>query len=281
MRRSVVPESGYVSDSLSDYLNQIGRYRLLTQREELELGRRIREGDREAVDALVCANLRFVVSIAKKFQGRPVSLLDLISEGNLGLLRAAQRFDETKGVKFISYAVWWIRQAILHALDEQSRIVRIPTNRTARLHRIVKRSNGLRQALGREPTQEEIATGLHTSEKEIARTLSIAQPPLFFDAPLTVGEDNKLLDYLPDRNPQPDEQTFENALTESIHEALSHLRERESKILRLHFGLDGEEPMTLERIGSLLGITRERVRQIRDRALRKLRTSVPEFALAG
>ena len=228
----------------------------------------IPQSDQEALDKLVRSNLRFVVSVAKKYQNQGVSLSDLINEGNLGLIRAAHKFDETKGIKFISYAVWWIRQAILQALAEQSRIVRVPLNRAGTLHRIGKRANTLLQELGREATHAEIAEGMDITEEEVAKTMSISQTHLSLDAPLTPGEDNKLLDYLPDNvNPTPDEQTFEKALTEAIEEALSSLKERESKILRLYFGLDGEEPMTLEQIGSLLGITRERVRQIKEKAL--------------
>jgi RNA polymerase primary sigma factor len=224
------------------------------------------------LDKLVRSNLRFVVSVAKKYQNQGVALSDLINEGNLGLIRAAHKFDETKGIKFISYAVWWIRQAILQALAEQSRIVRVPLNRAGTLHRIGKRASALLQELGREPTHEEIAEGMDISEEEVAKTMSISQTHLSLDAPLTPGEDNRLLDYLPDTlNPTPDELTFEKALTESIEEALAGLKERESKILRLYFGLDGEEPMTLEQIGSLMGITRERVRQIKEKALSRLR----------
>ena len=258
--------------SLDQYLREISRYPLINQEEEVRLAQRIRKGEEEALDKLVRSNLRFVVSVAKKYQNQGVSLSDLINEGNLGLIRAAHKFDETKGIKFISYAVWWIRQAILQALAEQSRIVRVPLNRAGTLHRIGKRSSALLQELGREPTVEEIAEGMDISEEEVAKTLSISQSHLSLDAPLSPGEDNKLLDYLPDNmNPPPDEQTFEKALTESIEEALSHLKEREAKILRLYFGLDGEEPMTLEQIGSLLGITRERVRQIKEKALSRLR----------
>jgi RNA polymerase primary sigma factor len=282
MSRAAVVKNHFVSDSLSNYFDDIGRYRLLSRWEERDLGRRIRKGDRDALDALVCANLRFVVSIAKTFQGRPVPLMDLVSAGNLGLLRAARTFDETKGVKFISYAVWWIRRAILQALAEQSRIVRLPSHQTAKLRWVARRANVLLQELGREPTRGEIADGMDTSEEEVATAMSISQAALSFDAPMTPGEDNNLLDYLPDtRNLPPDEQTFEKALTQSIEEALSRLNGRESKILRLYFGFDGEEPMTLEQIGSLLGVTRERVRQVRDRALRRLRKSRPDLALAG
>ena len=265
-------KSSYEEGSLDQYLRDISVYPLITREEEVRLARRIRENDQEALDKLVRSNLRFVVSVAKKYQNQGVSLSDLINEGNLGLIRAAHKFDETKGIKFISYAVWWIRQAILQALAEQSRIVRVPLNRAGTLHRIGKRANTLLQELGREPTHEEIAEEMDLSEEEVERTISISQTHLSLDAPLTPGEDNKLLDYLPDNlNPTPDEQTFEKALTESIEEALSHLKEREAKILRLYFGLDGSEPMTLEEIGSLLGITRERVRQIKEKALSRLR----------
>jgi len=281
MRRAAV-KNDFASDSLSNYFDDIGRYRLLSRWEERDLGRRIRKGDRDALDALVCANLRFVVSIAKTFQGGGVPLMDLVSAGNLGLLRAARTFDETKGVKFISYAVWWVRRAILQALAAQSRIVRLPFNQTAKLRRVARRANVLLQELGREPTHGEIADGMATSEEEVATAMSISQAALSFDAPLTPGGDNNLLDYLPDtRNLPPDEEALEKALTQSIEEALSRLNGRESRILRLYFGFDAEDPMTLEQIGSLLGITRERVRQVRDRALRRLRKSRPELALAG
>src|SRR6188768_3140446 len=257
---------------LDQYLRDISAFKLISREEEAALAVRIRAGDDEALNVLVRANLRFVVSVAKKYQNQGVNLSDLINEGNLGLIRAARRFDETKGIKFISYAVWWIRQAILQALAEQSRIVRVPLNRAGTLHRIGKRASFLLQELGREATHAEIADGMDITEEEVAKTMSISQTHLSLDAPLTPGEDNKLLDYLADNvNPTPDEQTFEKALTESIEEALSSLKEREAKILRLYFGLDGEEPMTLEQIGSLLGITRERVRQIKEKALSRLR----------
>ncbi|HET7563888.1 MAG TPA: RNA polymerase sigma factor RpoD/SigA [Gemmatimonadaceae bacterium] len=265
-------KSSYEEGSLDQYLRDISVYPLIGREEEAELARRIRENDPEALDKLVRSNLRFVVSVAKKYQNQGVALADLINEGNLGLIRAAHKFDETKGIKFISYAVWWIRQAILQALAEQSRIVRVPLNRAGTLHRIGKRANALLQELGREPTHEEIAEEMDLTEEEVAKTISISQTHLSLDAPLTPGEDNRLLDYLPDNlNPTPDELIFEKALTESIEEALSALKEREAKILRLYFGLDGEEPMTLEQIGALLGITRERVRQIKEKSLSRLR----------
>lgn len=265
-------KASYEEGSLDQYLRDISVYPLITREEEVSLAQRIRAGEEEALDKLVRSNLRFVVSVAKKYQNQGVSLSDLINEGNLGLIRAAHKFDETKGIKFISYAVWWIRQAILQALAEQSRIVRVPLNRAGALHRIGKRASTLLQELGREATHAEIAEELDISEDEVARTMTISQTHLSLDAPMTPGEDNKLLDYLPDNlNPTPDEQAFEKALTESIVEALNGLKPREARILQLYFGLHGEDPMTLEQIGVVLGITRERVRQIKEKALSRLR----------
>ncbi len=258
--------------SLDLYLREISRYPLIPQEEEIALARRIRQSDQEALDKLVRSNLRFVVSVAKKYQNQGVSLSDLINEGNLGLIRAAHKFDETKGIKFISYAVWWIRQAILQALAEQSRIVRVPLNRAGTLHRITRRTSVLLQELGREPTPAEIAEGMDIDMEEVEKTLSISQTHVSLDAPLAPGEDNRLLDYLPDnQNPGPDAETFENALNQCIEAVLHDLKEREAKILRLYFGLDSPEPMTLEEIGAQLGITRERVRQIKEKALSRLR----------
>jgi RNA polymerase primary sigma factor len=258
--------------SLDVYLREISRYPLINQDEEVVLAQRIREGDEEALDKLVRSNLRFVVSVAKKYQNQGVSLSDLINEGNLGLIRAAHKFDETKGIKFISYAVWWVRQAILQALAEQSRIVRVPLNRAGALHRITRRSSALQQELGRDPTAAEVAEGMDIEVEEVEKTLSISQNHVSLDAPLAPGEENRLLDYLPDtQNPGPDAETFEHALTQSIEEVLGSLREREARILRLYFGLDSPEPMTLEEIGARLGITRERVRQIKEKALSRLR----------
>ena len=258
--------------SLDQYLRDISKYPLISREDEADLARRIRAGDGEALDKLVRSNLRFVVSVAKKYQNQGVSLSDLINEGNLGLIRAGHKFDETKGIKFISYAVWWIRQAVLQALAEQSRIVRVPLNRAGTLHRIGKRASALLQELGREATNAEIAEGMDISEEEVAKTMSISQVHLSLDAPMTPGEDNRLLDYLADTvSPTPDEQTIEKALTQAIEDSLGSLKEREAKILRLYFGLDVHEPMTLEEIGTLLGITRERVRQIKEKALSRLR----------
>ena len=264
--------NGYEEGSLYQYLPDISIYPLINREQEVALALRIRENDQEALDTLVRSNLRFVVSVAKKYQNQGVSLSDLINEGNLGLIRAAHKFDETKGIKFISYAVWWIRQAILQALAEQSRIVRVPLNRAGTLHRIGKRASALLQELGREATNAEIAFGMDITEEEVAKTMSISQTHLSLDAPMTAGEDNRLLDYLPDTvSRTPDEETFEKALTQSIEDALGGLKEREAKILRLYFGLGDSEPMTLEQIGEVLNITRERVRQIKEKALSRLR----------
>jgi len=258
--------------SLDQYLKEISQYPLIDRAEEVRLAIEIKKGEADALNKLVRSNLRFVVSVAKKYQNQGVPLPDLINEGNLGLIRAAHKFDETKGIKFISYAVWWIRQAILQALAEQSRIVRVPLNRAGALHRIGRRSSSLLQELGREPTVDEIADGLEISREEVERTLAISQSHLSLDAPVTPGEDNRLLDYLPDQySPGPEDEAYEHALKETVEDALSTLKEREAKILRLYFGLDDQEPMTLEEIGSLLGITRERVRQIKEKALLRLR----------
>jgi RNA polymerase primary sigma factor len=275
-RRSAAADEG----SLDVYLREISRYPLIKQADEVRLAQLIRKGDQEALDTLVRSNLRFVVSVAKKYQNQGVSLADLINEGNLGLIRAAHKFDETKGIKFISYAVWWIRQAILQALAEQSRIVRVPLNRAGTLHRIGKRSASLLQELGREPTAQEIAEGMDITMEEVEKTISISRGHLSLDAPMTPGEDNRLIDYLPDDGDRgSDSETFEHALTESIEEILGALKEREAKILRLYFGLDNPEPMTLEEIGSMMGITRERVRQIKEKALERLRASSRARAL--
>ena len=268
--------------SLDHYLRDISVYPLITREQEADLARSIRAGDQGALETLVRSNLRFVVSVAKKYQNQGVSLSDLINEGNLGLIRAAHKFDETKGIKFISYAVWWIRQAILQALAEQSRIVRVPLNRAGALHRIGRRASSLQQELGREATHAEIAEGMDLTEEEVSKTVAISQGHLSLDAPLAPGDDTRLLDYLADEESAgPDEQMFERALTEAVDESLATLKERESKILRLYFGLDGGEPMTLEDIGVLLGVTRERVRQIKEKAISRLRHQSQARGLAS
>lgn len=266
--RSGSPEA----ESLDQYLQEISIYPLINRDEEASLARRIRAGDHAALDVLVRSNLRFVVSVAKRYQNQGVSLSDLINEGNIGLMRAAQKFDESKGIKFISYAVWWVRQAILQALAEQSRIVRVPLSRAGTLHRIGRRSSILTQELGREPTLDEISRDLELSPEEIKHTLSMAQGHVSLDAPLVPGEDGQLLDYVCDQvSPGPDEELYARALGKSIEEALETLSEREAKILRLYFGLEEAEPLTLEQIGERFSITRERVRQIKERALDRLR----------
>ena len=274
MKASQSKKSYFDEGSLDLYLKEISNYPLLSREDEIQLAKRIKKNDQRALEKITRSNLRFVVSVAKKYQfcNQSVSLADLINEGNVGLIRAAHKFDETKGIKFISYAVWWIRQAILQALAEQSHIVRIPMNRAGTLYKIGKKSNRLTQELGRKPTVEEIAEGMDISLEEVRKTLSISQSHLSLDAPLTPGEDNRLLDYLPDNyNRCPAENAFENALSSAIEDSLSTLKEREAKILRLYFGLGGQEPMTLEQVGSVLGITRERVRQIKEKAFSRLR----------
>lgn len=267
MRKDAHDES-----SLDRYLKEISAYPLISREEEVELARRIRQGDEEALDKLVRSNLRFVVSVAKKYQNQGVALADLINEGNLGLIRAAHRFDETRGIKFISYAVWWIRQAILQALAEQSRIFRVPLNRASTLHRIGRKRSLLLQELGREPTVEEVADELDLGQQDIEHSLSLAQSHLSLDAAVAPGHDGRLLDYIPDVFAEPpDSETYSRALSRTIEEALSTISEREARILRLYFGIDGEEPKTLEEIGAILGITRERVRQIKERALDRMR----------
>jgi RNA polymerase primary sigma factor len=265
-------ESAGRDGSLDLYLKEISGYPLLERSEEAELAARIRKGDRQALEKLARSNLRFVVSVAKKYMNQGVSLLDLINEGNLGLIRAAYKFDETKGTKFISYAVWWIRQAILQTLAEQSRVVRVPLNRAGILYKIGKKSSLLIQELGREPTEEEIAEGMDITVSEVRSTMQISRTHRSLDAPIVPGEDGKLMDYLPDTyQPSPSEQAFQRALSETIEGSLATLKEREARILRMYFGLSDAPPMTLEEIGRVLGITRERVRQIKERALDRLR----------
>ena len=258
--------------SLDQYFKEISRYPLIDQDEEARLARGIRRGEEGALDKLVRSNLRFVVSVSKKYRNRGVPLPDLINEGNLGLIRAARRFDGTRGIRFVTYAVWWIRQAILQALAEQSRIVRVPMNRAGQLHRIARRKAELAQELGREPTASEIAEGLDLRAAEVEQVLTVASSHLSLDAPLFPGDTSSLMDSLPDSiSPGPDEETFENALTDSLEAALSTLHEREARVLREYFGLGHRLPKSLEEIGSEMGVTRERVRQIKEKALTRLR----------
>ena len=284
VRARPIPRSrdGAGEESLDHYFREISGYPLITREREAELARRIRTSDPDALDILVRSNLRFVVSVAKKYQGHGVGLGDLINEGNLGLIRAAHKFDETKGIKFISYAVWWIRQAILQALADQSRMIRVPLNRAGTLYRIGKRASTLRQSLGREATHAEIADGMDIDAEEVGRMMAVAQEHVSLDAPLRPGEDNRLLDHLVDDASQaPDERVLERALTDAINDSLASLNAREATILRLYFGLGTEEPLTLEEIGARLGVTRERVRQIKEKALSRLRHATRAQALAS
>jgi RNA polymerase primary sigma factor len=269
--------------SLDIYLHEINKTPLLTKEEEKKLARRIRKGDKEALDQLVKANLRFVVSIAKQYANQGLSLEDLINDGNLGLIKAAHRFDEKRGFKFISYAVWWIRQAMLQSLAEHSRIVRLPLNRAGTLYRIGKASRQLDQELGRAPSAEEIAKRLKISEDEVKDTMHIANTHISLDDPYSNDQDdNALVDYLEDEHAEmPDEQTYSNALGDDMERALSTLTDREREILILYFGLSNEEPLTLEEIGKKLNLTRERIRQIKEKAIMRLRHSSRAKFLKG
>jgi len=263
------------SQSLDKYLQEIGKIDLLSPDEEIELARKIRQGGPEgeaALEKLVKANLRFVVSVAKQYQNQGLSLGDLINEGNLGLIKAAKRFDETRGFKFISYAVWWIRQSILQALAEQSRIVRLPLNRVGALNKISKKFSELEQRYEREPTPAEMAEELELSITEIAETMRMSGRHLSIDAPFVHGEESRLLDILPNESqPPPDADLIHESLCYEIHQALQTLPEREAAVIRYYFGVDGCPQLTLEEIGERLGLTRERVRQIKEKAIRRLR----------
>ena len=258
--------------SLDLYLREIGETPLLKQHEEVSLALRIHEGDQDALEALTKANLRFVVSVAKQYQNQGLSLGDLINEGNIGLIKAGKRFDETRGFKFISYAVWWIRQAILQALAEQSRIVRLPLNRVGTLHKIGKASSSLEQVFGRAPSSDEIAEKLELSAAEVSDTLKISNTHLSLDAPFSSSEDNSLIDVLEDEfQPAPDEALLQHSLRFEIEKALETLTPREAEVINLYFGLSYAKALTLEEIGARFSLTRERVRQIKEKAIRRLR----------
>jgi RNA polymerase primary sigma factor len=260
------------SQSLDKYLQEIGKVDLLTPDEEVELAKRIKEGDQMALERLTKANLRFVVSVAKQYQNQGLSLGDLINEGNLGLIKAAQRFDETRGFKFISYAVWWIRQSILQALAEQSRIVRLPLNRVGSLNKISKTFSELEQKYEREPSPDELADVLDVTSSEVVDTMKISGRHVSMDAPFTQGEENSLLDVLEnDTDPTPDQGLINDSLRKEVQRALSTLTQREADVISLYFGLNGEHSMTLEEIGEKFNLTRERVRQIKEKAIRRLR----------
>ncbi|HTP13224.1 MAG TPA: RNA polymerase sigma factor RpoD/SigA [Bacteroidota bacterium] len=268
------------SQSLDKYLQEIGKVELLVPQEEIELARRIKKGDQKALEKLTKANLRFVVSVAKQYQNQGLSLGDLINEGNLGLIKAAKRFDETRGFKFISYAVWWIRQSILQALAEQSRIVRLPLNRVGALNKIGKAFSTLEQEFEREPSASELAEELDMSLFEVSDTLKISGRHLSMDAPFAQGEDNRLLDVIQDhRQPSPDVGLMEESLKIEVRRALATLSEREAQVIKLYFGLDQEHSLTLEEIGEKFNLTRERVRQIKEKAIRRLRHASRSKAL--
>ncbi len=259
------------SASLDKYLQEIGREELVTPDEEVELAQRIRKGDQEALEKLTRANLRFVVSVAKQYQNQGLSLPDLINEGNLGLIKAAEKFDETRGFKFISYAVWWIRQSILQALAEQSRIVRLPLNQVGSLNKINKALTRFEQENERQPTNEELSEMIDVPKDKISDTLRVGSRHVSVDAPFVEGEDNSLLDVLPnDDSPSADRGLVNESLNTEIERALSTLTDREREIVKSFFGIGCQE-MTLEEIGERFGLTRERVRQIKEKAIRRLK----------
>ena len=258
--------------SLDKYLQEIGKVELITADEEVELAQSIRQGDMAALEKLTKANLRFVVSVSKQYQNQGLSLPDLINEGNLGLIKAARRFDETRGFKFISYAVWWIRQSILQALAEQSRIVRLPLNKIGSINKINKTYAKLEQEFEREPNAEEIAEVLDLTEAEVKESMKNAGRHVSMDAPLVQDEDNNMYDVLKsDEVVTPETQLLYESLRKEIDRAISTLTQREADVVRLYFGLNGGHPMTLEEIGEKFDLTRERVRQIKEKAIRRLK----------
>ncbi len=263
------------SQSLEKYLQEIGKVELVTPEEEVQLAERIRQGDQRALDRLTRANLRFVVSVAKQYQNQGLSLPDLINEGNLGLIKAAQRFDETRGFKFISYAVWWIRQSILQALAEQARIVRLPLNKVGLTSRINKAYSQLEQEFEREPSAEELSEILDIETEEIAATLGIAARHVSMDSPLADGEESTLMDVMHNPNAElADEEVEHNqSLQTEINRSLKTLTDRQQEVIRYFFGIGVDHPMSLEDIGARFNLTRERVRQIKDKALNKLKSN--------
>ena len=259
------------SASLEKYLQEIGHQDLLTADEEVELAQQIRTGDRKALERLTKANLRFVVSVAKQYQNKGLSLPDLINEGNLGLIKAAERYDETRGFKFISYAVWWIRQSILQAIAEQSRIVRLPLNQVGSVNRIARELNKFEQENERKPSVEEMADRIDLPEEKIAEAMKINTNHVSMDAPFADGEDNSLLDFLPNTDsPSTDNVLDQESLRTEIGRVLDVLNDREQKVIKAFFGI-GMQEMTLEEIGDKYNLTRERVRQIKEKAIRRLR----------
>ena len=269
-------------DILDQYLYEVSTYPLLKGTEEIDLAKKIRAGDQDALQELVKRNLRFVISVAKKYQNRGLPLIDLIGEGNVGLLTAARKFDPDQGVKFISYAVWWIRQAILSALARQGRTVRVPLNRTADLSRIVRTAEALRQELRREPTPEEISHAVGLTLEVVQSLAALNASEVRLDAPLDPDGDRSLIErFVSDDMPGVESEAMDKFLTEEVDQALKSLPPRDAKVLRLYFGLDAGQEHTLEEIGGMLGVTRERVRQLRDRALKRLREGEVGRALAS
>ncbi len=257
--------------SLDKYLQEIGRVELISPEDEVFLARKIKSGDNEALKKLVKANLRFVVSVAKQYQNQGITLPDLINEGNLGLMKAAQRFDETRGFKFISYAVWWIRQAILQALAEQSRIVRLPVNKIGSINRINRAFARLEQTYEREPSSQEIADMLEMIPEDVKEALKTNGRTVSMDAPISSEEDNTMYDVIPSNDaPSPDKNLINESLAYEIERALCTLSPREAKVLKLYFGLGMKHPYTLEEIGEELSLTRERVRQIKEKAIKRI-----------
>jgi len=258
--------------SLDKYLHEIGKVRLLSADEEVSLAKKIRQGDDKALDQLINGNLRFVVSVSKQYQNQGLSLPDLINEGNLGLIKAAQRFDETRGFKFISYAVWWIRQSILQALAEQARIVRLPLNKIGSINKVNNTFSRLEQDFQREPTPDEIAIALEMAPKEVKEALKVSSRHISMDAPLKKDEDNTLYDIiLASDSISPDSHLLDDSLRKEIDRSLATLSTRESDIIKLYYGLNGEPPYSLEEIGKLFNLTRERVRQIKEKAIKRLK----------
>lgn len=271
------------SQSLERYLQEIGRVDLITAEEEVELAKLIKQGDHNALERLTKANLRFVVSVSKQYQNQGLSLSDLINEGNLGLIKAAQRFDETRGFKFISYAVWWIRQSILQALAEQSRIVRLPLNKVGSLNKINRAFSQLEQEYEREPSSEELADILDIGSEEIETTLGVAARHISVDAPFADGEDNSLLDVIENPNAPETDSTlyYHDSLRREIERSLSSLTDRQMNVVKLYYGIGTEHSLSLEDIGHKFGLTRERVRQIKDKAINKLRSASRSKLLKG
>jgi len=269
------------SRSLNAYMNEVRTYHGVTADEEVELAHRIAEGDTVALDILVKANLRFVISVSKQYQGYGLTLQDLINEGNVGLIKAASRFDPSRGFKFISYAVWWIRQSIIHAISTQARMVRLPQNKMAELRKIQEAGIKLAQDFGREPTTDELAQAMGTSAAAIEKVSGLNSKHVSLDAPMVDGEDGTLKEVLPDDAPLADEEVIRSSMLEALDDCLNSLRPREREVIMLSYGIGTDMPMKLDDIADRFELTRERIRQIRDRAIRKLRNSPVRHQMAA